>query len=172
MKKQIPNFQDAMKASSHWISAWDAGELSDEILADRVSELTESIEGTRGFFAVSLSSDSPLMDRLPDALVFKLREAGEIVIDITAKNLAMSTAMTIHHHRKKDFNQKIMSNRVKNRCKELLRLLDSKLVNQRVLALLEATKNQGNDVKFFNRWGYDKAQKEKIASEIISIADQ
>jgi hypothetical protein len=61
-----PSFPQAMEIANQWLALWEAGELSDEVLADRVSELVASRDGARGFFVVSLAGDSPLLDRLPD----------------------------------------------------------------------------------------------------------
>tara|TARA_B100001996_G_scaffold198317_1_gene151833 strand:+ start:1070 stop:1588 length:519 start_codon:yes stop_codon:yes gene_type:complete len=171
MRKKSPSFEEAINAASLWCTAWEQGELSDEVLADRVSELLETRNGSRGFFAFSLSSNSPLMDRLPDALIFRLREAGEIVVDLTAKNLAMSTAMTLHHQRNKKPNQQAASENIQRRCIELLRLLEPHSVKERLESLLEATKGKGKDLDFLSRWNYDDAQKREIAKAINSIPE-
>ena len=92
-----PSFQQAMEITAQWLQLWEHGELSDEVLADRVGELVASRDGARGFFVVSLAGDSPLMDRLPDSVVLALRGGGDGVVDLSARNLAMSTAMTLHH---------------------------------------------------------------------------
>ena len=42
MKKQNPSFEEAMNAAAIWCTAWENGELSDEVLADRIDELLES----------------------------------------------------------------------------------------------------------------------------------
>ena len=68
-----PSFQQAMEITAQWLQLWEHGELSDEVLADRVAELVASRDGARGFFVVSLAGDSPLMDRLPDSVVLALR---------------------------------------------------------------------------------------------------
>ena len=164
-------FEEAVNATLIWCKAWEDEELSDEVLAERVSELLVSKNGARGFFAISMASDCPLMDRLPDALVFQLRAAGEIVVDLTVRNLAMSSAMTVHHERKADSKQQSGSERVTARCIDLLRLLESEKVKDRLEKLLEATNGEGADVKFLERWGYDNAQKLAIASSINSIAE-
>ena len=57
-----PNFQQSMEITAQWLNLWEAGELSDEVLADRVAELVASRDGARGFFVISLAGDSPLMD--------------------------------------------------------------------------------------------------------------
>ena len=143
MKNLNPSFEEAINATSLWCSAWDTGELSDEVLADRVSELLETINGARGFFAISLSCNSPLMDRLPDALIFQFREAGELVVDLIAKNLAMSSAMALHHEKKKNFDQQAGSENIKRRCLELLRRLEPNLVKES----LEKIKNGLKEIK-------------------------
>ena len=109
------------------------------------------------------------MDRFPDALIFQLRSSGEIVVDLTVKNLAMSSAMVITHHEKNDPLER-QSERIKIRCIELLKLLDSNKVKKRLDLLLEATKGNGEDLKFINRWGYNEKQINAISESIYEIA--
>ena len=47
-----PSFQQAMEITAQWLNLWEAGELSDEVLADRVAELVASRDGARGFFVI------------------------------------------------------------------------------------------------------------------------
>ena len=171
MKKKSPSFEEAINAASLWCNAWDQGELSDEILADRISELLETKNGSRGFFAFSLSSNIPLMDRLPDALIFQLRESGETVVEITVKNFAMSTAMATHHKLNHNQAQKARSENVQRRCIELLRLLETHSVKKRLEILLEGTKGTGKDVEFLKRWNYNDLQKKEIAKAINLIPE-
>ena len=169
MNDQKPTFKQAMEATMVWCKSWENEEISDEVIADRISELIKTAEGARGFFVVSLSIDCPLMDRFPDALIFQLRNAGEIIVDLTVKNLAMSSAMVITHS-KKNASQKMQSERIKVRCIELLKLLDSNQVKKRLDVLLEATKGNGTDLKFLNRWGYKEEQIKAISESIYEIA--
>ncbi len=171
MSKKKPTFKEAITFAMMWCDAWEKEELSDEVLADRVSELVETRDGARGFLAFSLSSDCPIMDRLPEAVILRLREAKEIVVDLTVRNLAMSSAMSIHHKRNKDYIQKAGSERVAIRCIEVLRLLEPILVKTRIEKLLEAIEGKGDDLDFLKRWGYDNEQKSAIASNLNSIAD-
>ena len=158
-----------MQASMIWCKSWENDEISDEVISDRIGELIKTVEGARGFFVVSLSIDCPLMDRLPDALIFQLRSPGEIVVDLTVKNLAMSSAMIITHRDNKD-PQEIQSERIKIRCIELLKLLDSTLVKKRLDVLLDATKGNGTDLKFLNKWGYNDEQINAISESIYEVA--
>ena len=142
MNDQKPTFKEAMEATMIWCKSWENDEISDEVISDRIGELIKTVEGARGFFVVSLSIDCPLMDRFPDALIFQLRHSGEIIVDLTVKNLAMSSAMIITHRKNKD-PQELQSERIKIRCIELLKHLDSTQVKKRLDVLLEATKGNG-----------------------------
>ncbi len=159
MNKNKPSFEQAMNAAMLWCNAWEKGELSDEVLADRVAELLVSRNGARGFFVISLAGDYALLDRLPEPLVFQLRAAGENVVDLTVRNLAMSSAMAIHHQRNCDPDQQAKSERITARCIDLLRLLEPLVVKERLMKLLYAIQGKGEDVQFLDRWGYDQEQK-------------
>ena len=159
-----------MEITTLWLRQWEAGELSEEVLADRVGELVASRDGARGFFVVSLAGDGPLMDRLPESLVLQLRGAGAAVVDLTARNLAMSTAMAVHHQRQGDGAQQARSLRVQRRCRELLQQLESSLVASRLETLLAGTADVGVDREFLERWGYDQQQKQAIAAAIEAVA--
>ena len=169
MNAQKPTFKEAMQASILWCESWENDEISDEVISDRIGELIKTEEGARGFFVVSLSTDCPLMDRFPDALIFQLRSKGEIVVDLIVKNLAMSSAMVVKHREKKD-PLEYQSKRIKIRCIELLKLMDSNQVNNRLSLLLDATKGNGEDLKFLDRWGYNEKQIEAISESIYEVA--
>ena len=169
MNEKKPTFKEAMQASMLWCKSWENDEISDEVISDRIGELIKTVEGARGFFVVSLSIDCPLMDRFPDALIFQLRSSGEIVVDLTVKNLAMSSAMIITHKKNND-PKRIQSERIRIRCIELLKLLDSNQVKKRLDVLLEATKGKGEDMKFLNKWGYNDEQINAISESIYEVA--
>ncbi len=169
MNDQKPTFKQAMEATMLWCKSWENDEISDEVISDRIGELIKTVEGARGFFVVSLSIDCPLMDRFPDALIVQLSSSGETVVDLTVKNLAMSSAMVIAHRKNND-PQEIQSERIKIRCIELLKLLDSNQVKKRLDVLLKATKGNGADLKFLDRWGYNDEQINAISDSIYAVA--
>ena len=173
-----PTFPQAMEIAAQWLGLWEAGEISDEVLADRVAELVASRDGARGFFVVSLTGETPLMDRLPEPLVAALRLAGEGVVDLTARNLAMSTAMILHHGRSGDPEHQAGSERVQQRSTELLRQLEPVAVKRRLEPLLVAAGGQqdprhevSEDRAFLDRWGYDAEQRRAIAAAIEAVAE-
>lgn len=173
MADRQPSFQEAMEITAAWLQHWENEEISDEVLADRIGEMVASRDGARGFFVVSLAGDSALMDRLPDAVVGQLRAAGPGVVDLSVRNLAMSTAMAVAHGRAGDTPQQAGSQRVSTRCTELLRQLDPALVKERLEQLLAASlDNRGEDVAFLEKWGYDAEQKKAISDSVYAVADQ
>ncbi len=170
MSIEETSFEKAINISIVLCNAWENGEVSDEVFADKVYELFLSREGARAFLAVSLSKDGVLMERLPEALIFQLRAAGEIVIDLTVRNLAMSSAMAISHTRNGNFSQVEGSKRVTARCIDLLRRLEANLVRKYLATFLEAISGKGPEVNFFERWNYDLEQKKAIALSLKKVS--
>ena len=164
-------FQEAMALASQWLEEWERDELSDEVLSERVGDLVASRDGARGFFVVAMAGKGPLMDRMPETVIQGLRLAGEGVVDLTARNLAMSTAMALHHQRNQDKVAALASQRVSERSRALLRLLEPNLVKLRLESMLAGTRGEGQDVEFLDRWGYDDEQREQIAAAIEAVAE-
>jgi len=170
MAKPI-GFQEAMSLASQWLEEWEQDELSDEVLAERVGDLVSSRDGARGFFVVAMTGEGPLLDRMPEALIQRLRLAGEGVVDLTARNMAMGTAMAVHHQRNQDGVSAMASQRVSERSRALLRLLEPNLVKGRLESMLAGTRGEGQDVDFLAWWGYDAEQLDQIAAAIEAVAE-
>ena len=166
-----PSFPQAMEITAHWLELWDRGEISDEVLADQVRDLVVRRDGARGFFVTAMTSEIPLMDRLPEPLLAGLRQVGEDVVELTAKNLAMSAAMAFHHRQGGDLERMAGSERVMMRSSELLRQLEPNLVKQHLDGLLEATEGKGEHVAFLERNNYNQQHCEAIAAAILAVAD-
>ena len=123
------SFTQAINISAQWCKEWEEELLSEEVLADRVAELIKTKNGLRGFFAYALSDqDCYLLDKLPFSVVFKLQEGGSKVVEIVVKNLIMSSAQIVIHDREKNFEYKSNSENISERCKNILRTLETKLV--------------------------------------------
>jgi hypothetical protein len=157
-------FRQTMGQSAQLLEAWSNEELSDEVLADQVTDLVRTRDGARGFFATALVSNCPLMDRLQDPLVMGFQEVGDVA------------AMMVHHERNGDLESKAGSERVQLRVRELLQHLargvnSASLVKARLEVLLEATDGRGEDVAFLDRWGYDAEQKAAIADAVLAVAE-
>ena len=174
MKKKTINFKEtsftqAINISAKWCKEWQEDLLSEEVLADMISELLKSKNGLRGFFAYALSdNDCCLLDQVPSSIIFKFTEGGKEVVEIVIKNLIMSSAQIIFHTRQNNLNYKQKSENIAERCKGILSLLDTKLVTKGINEILKDLDNLGNS--FDNSTKYDDEQKEFIKQQIFDIA--
>ena len=174
MKKKTINlkeasFTQAINISAQWCKEWGEDLLSEEVLADRVAELIKTKNGLRGFFAYALSdTDCFLLDKLPFSLIFKLNEIGDAVVEIVLKNLIMSSAQIIIHRRENNHEYELISENISDRCKAILKLLDTKLVTKTVNQIIKNLDNMGNS--FDNSTKYDVEQKDFIKKQIFDIA--
>ena len=163
------SFTQAINISAKWCKEWEQELLSEEVLADRVAELIKTKNGLRGFFAYALSDqDCYLLDKLPFSLIFKLQEVGISVVEIVVKNLIMSSAQIVIHEREKNLVYKSNSETISERCKGILRLLETKLVTKTINQIMINLDNLGNS--FDNSKKYDDKQKDFIKSQIFDIA--
>ncbi len=174
MKKKTINLQEtsftqAINISAQWCKEWGEDLLSEEVLADRIAELIKTSNGLRGFFAYALSDkDCFLLDKLPFSLIFKLNEGADAVVEIVVKNLIMSSAQIIIHRRNNNNEYEMTSENISDRCKGILRLLETKLVTKIINEVIKDLDNMGNS--FDNSTKYDLEQKEFIKKQIFDIA--
>ena len=164
-----PSFYQSIDIANQWCKDWEEELLSDEVLADRVAELIKTKNGLRGFFAYTLSDiNCSLLDKLPSSLIFKFVEGGEQIVEITVKNLIMSSAQIINHQRDNKPEYEEMSANISDRCINILKVLDTKLVNNKVNMILNNLDNLGNSLN--NSKNYDSIQKKFIREKISEIA--
>ena len=164
-----PSFYQSIDIANKWCKDWEEELLSDEVLADRVAELIKTKNGLRGFFAYALSDiNCSLLDKLPSSLIYKFTERGEQIVEITIKNLVMSSAQIINHQRENNPKYEEMSANISDRCINILRVLDTKLVKKKVNMILDDLDNLGNSIN--NSKNYDFKQKEFIREKISKIA--
>jgi len=164
-----PSFYQSIEITNKWCKEWEEELLSDEVFADRVAELFKTKNGLRGFFAYALSdTNCSLLDKLPSSLIFKFVEGGEQIVEITLKNLIMSSAQIINHQRDNNPDYEEISANISERCINILKVLDTKLVNNEVNIILNNLDNLGNSVN--NSKKYDLKQKEFIKEKIAKIA--
>ena len=162
-------FTQAINISAQWCKEWSDDLLSEEVLADRIAELIRTKNGMRGFFAYALSDqDCSLLDKLPFSVVFKLQEGGNKIVEIVVKNLIMSSAQIVVHDREKNLAYKSNSENISERCKNILRALETKLVTKTINQIIKDLDNLGNS--FDKSRKYDAQQKEFIKKQIFDIA--
>ena len=166
---QDPSFIQSINIANDWCKDWEDDLLSDEVLADRIKELIKTKNGTRGFFAYALSdSKCTLLDKLPSSLIFTLREKGEHIVEITIKNLFMSSAQILNHQKDKNFEYAERSNNISDRCVNLLKELDTNLVTIKINKMLSELDKMGNS--FDNKVKYSYEQKNFIREKVNQIA--
>ena len=163
------SFIEAINISAKWCKDWRDDLLSEEVLADRIAELIKTKNGIRGFFAYALSDrNCYLLDKLPASLIFKFIEGGKDVVEIVVNNLIMSSAQIVVHQKENNLDYKEQSERISERCKEILQLLETKIVTTSINQIIKDLDNLGNS--FDNSIKYDLLQKEFIKQQIVDIA--
>ena len=163
------SFTQSINISAQWCKEWEEDLLSEEVLADRIAELIKTKIGLRGFFAYALSDkECFLLDKLPFSVVFKFQEGGNDVVEIIVKNLIMSSAQIVAHERENNLEYKTNSENISERCKSILRVLDTKSVTKNINQIMNDLDNLGNS--FDNSKKYDDKQKEFIKYQIFDIA--
>ena len=80
----------------------------------------------------------------------------------------MSSAQIIVHQRAKNPEYELNSKNISQRCKEILRLLETKLVTKEINKIIKNLHELGNG--FDNSKKYDEQQKEFIKQQISDIA--
>ena len=169
IESKNPSFIQAINISNNWCKDWAEELISDEVLADRLSELISSRNGLRGFFAYTLSDiECTLLDKLPTSLLFMFIEKGLPVVEITFKNLIMSSAQIINHNRDKNHDYKEKSEIISERCTLLLQSLDTKLVTKEAKRIIKNLDQMGNS--FDSSIKYDQEQKDFISQKINNLA--
>ena len=166
---QNPSFIQSINITKDWCEDWNEELLSDEVLADRINELLKTKNGIRGFFAYTLSdTNCTLLDKLPSSLIFTFRDRGEHIVEITIKNLFMSSAQAHNHQKDKNVEYAEKSHNISDRCINLLKELDTKLVTKKVNEMLSEIDNMGNS--FDKGIKYSAEQKNYIRDKVNEIA--
>ena len=80
----------------------------------------------------------------------------------------MSSAQVVWHEREKNLVYKSNSENISERCKNILRLLETNLVTKTINQIIKDLDNLGNS--FDNSKKYDDQQKEFIKLQIYDIA--
>ena len=166
---QEPSFIQSINIAKDWCKDWNDDLLSDEVLADRINELLKTKNGIRGFFAYTLSdTNCTLLDKLPSSLIFTFRNRGEHIVEITIKNLFMSSAQILNHKKDRNFEYAERSNNISNRCINLLKALETNLVTEKINKMLSEIDNMGNS--FDKQVKYTAEQKNFIREKVNEIA--
>lgn len=160
-------FEAAIELTQSLLSAIEGDRLSQPEIEQAVASLVKTSNGARGFFVTYLTDDRDLADRPSPGVLDALRQAPEIVAELLVKNLAMSSAMVVHHSRHHNAQMAAGSARVQRRSRHLIQTLQMPACQTAIEQILESLgTGEGEYEEFFQRWGYDEEQKEAMGSAL------
>ncbi|OUC13796.1 MAG: hypothetical protein B0A82_15995 [Alkalinema sp. CACIAM 70d] len=148
-----------------------AAQPTDDVLTAAIAALVATPNGARGFLVTFLSGDLSeefaLADRPTEAVAQGLRTNPELIADLMAKNLAMSTAMELTHRRNGHPEMAAGSHLTQQRSRQLIQGLHLPIMHDRLTALQQSIiQGSGEYTDFLARWGYDDEQKAAILAAI------
>ncbi len=160
-------FEEAIALTQEIMSEMETGQLSEDRIEALIGDLVKSKNGARGFFVSYLTDSRPLADN-PSPSIFKaLESAPEIVVELLVKNMAMCSAMVVHHQRNQDEETANESKRVRSRTTKLIKSVNIPSLSGNIQELyLATTTSQGDYKDFLKRWGYDTEQLKAIKQAI------
>ena len=160
-------FEEAIALTQEIMSEIETGQLSETKIESLIGDLVKSKNGARGFFVSYLTDSRALADN-PSPSVFKaLESAPEIVVELLIKNLAMCSAMVVHHQRNQDEKAANESKKVRSRTTKLIKSIKIPSLSGNIQGLYQGiTTCEGNYKGFLKRWGYDTEQLKAI-KEVI-----
>jgi hypothetical protein len=163
-------FEDAIAASQNLLNEIEEEQLSEAELGSTVSALVNTANGARGFFVTYLTDDRPFADTPTPTVIQALQSSPETVTELLVKNLAMSTAMEITHHRNDNLELAQQSAQVRDRSTTLMKLLTGDRLYSEAQALYQSIVTaSGTYATFLKKWGYDAEQQKAIATRLQAV---
>jgi hypothetical protein len=166
------SFEAAIALTQSLLDQQYQGKSSEAATAAGIRALVGSENGARGFFVTYLSDPRSAADQLLPVVAQALVEAPLVVSPLLVKNLAMSTAMGIHHRRNQNEELAAGSDRVRSRTVHLLQLLSLPEIRVQVRSLTESLQSQAGEYQaFLQRWGYDAEQRAAISQVLEQLGE-
>jgi hypothetical protein len=156
-------FAAAIELTQEFVLQLGAGQLSPQQITSLVANLVATQEGARGFFVGYLTSSEPIVDKIHPSVLAGLAAHPSLVADLLVKNLAMSTAQSLHFQRQSQPEMTANSQTVAKRSQQLIEQLHWPELIDRCQKLEQSAKDgSGEYAEFLARWGYDQEQKQAI----------
>jgi len=163
-------FEAAIALSTELLDRLAAGAWSAPDLETAIAQLVATENGARGFFVTYLSDERAFADTPSEAVLAALRTAPAIVAPLLIKNLVMSTAMIITHHRHDRTDLAQGSARVQARSRHLIQQLHLSELTTHIQAMQTSLTTPSGDYQpFLTRWGYDAEQKNAMHQALATI---
>ncbi len=163
-------FDEAISLTQTFLTKLKKKELTSAQILTFVSELVQTANGARGFFVTYLTAEDPICDDPQPEIIAALQAHPEVAADLLVKNIAMSTAQQLYHHRRNDSEMAASSATVTARTSKIIHQLNLPQIQEMCRELL-TTINTGTGAyhDFLTRWGYDDEQKNSIAQSIHAL---
>ncbi len=163
-------FDEAISLTQIFLTKLNKNELTSAQILTFVSELVQTANGARGFFVTYLTAKDPICDEPQPEIIAALQAHPDIAADLLVKNIAMSTAQQLYHHRRNDSEMAAASATVATRTSKIIHQLNLPQIDDLCRELVQ-TINTGTGAysDFLTHWGYDDAQKNAIAQSIAQL---
>jgi hypothetical protein len=156
-------FAAAIELTQQFVLQLQDGVLTTEQVQSVVTDLVKTQEGARGFFVGYLTNGLAVVDQVHPGIILGLGAHPGVVADLLVKNLAMSTAQSLHFLRENQADMAANSVTVAKRSRQLidaLQMPEVQAIAQQVVAAVQT--GTGEYGEFLERWGYDAEQKKAI----------
>ncbi|NEP88928.1 MAG: hypothetical protein F6K18_19970 [Okeania sp. SIO2C2] len=165
--KENITFEEAIALTQEIMFAMEKGQLSTAEIELLIGDLVKSKNGARGFFVAYLTDSRTLADSPSPSIFRALESSPETVTELLVKNLAMCSAMVVHHQRNQDQETASQSETVRSRTTRLIKGVDIPSLKGEIEELYQSTTTGvGNYKQFLERWGYDDEQLKVIQQAI------
>lgn len=169
MREKTVGFEEAVTVGEELLAHINEHGV-DEMRKQLIGDLLRTAPAARGFFIALLTDNCKLGDELPDWLLESIKNGGEHIPDLLAKNLVMSTTMRLTHERQKDEENAAGSAMVARRTTAIIQSLNQDITRTKLKEMRTSLKTKtGVYAEFLNRWQYDE-QQVNAATEAIDKA--
>lgn len=163
-------FDEAIGLAQAFLNQLKQNELTSSQIQDFVTNLVKTSNGARGFFVVYLTAQGPLCDEPRSEIIAALRSNLEITANLLVKNIAMSTAQQLYHHRRNDPDMVASSATVTARTTKIIQQLNLPQIQDLCRELVNTINTgTGSYSEFLTQWGYDDEQKHSIVAAVMQL---
>jgi hypothetical protein len=161
-------FNEAIDLTQLFLTQLQKNELTSPQILEFVSTLIQTANGARGFFVTYLTAQNPICDEPQSEVIAAIAAHPEVAADLLVKNIAMSTAQQLYHHRRNDSEMIASSATVAARTTKMIQALNLPQIQDMFRDLVSTIETgTGSYTEFLTRWGYDDEQKQSIG-QIVS----
>lgn len=163
-------FNEAIDLTQLFLTQLQKNELTSPQILDFVSTLIQTANGARGFFVTYLTAQNPICDEPQSEVIAAIAAHPEVAADLLVKNIAMSTAQQLYHHRRNDSEMIASSATVAARTTKMIQALNLPQIQDMFRDLVSTIETgTGSYTEFLTRWGYDDEQKQSIEQVVSQL---